>query len=180
MKIGPIVKASRIHQRLTLKELATKSGLTISFLSQLERGLVSPSISSLERIADAMGRKIGYFFEREENKELVFVKKGTDKKDIKEEEISYEALASGFLNIKMQPQIFTLGIKTELPKDLIYTDRENFGIVLKGKLEFLCGDKKIILEEGDSIYCACTKRLNSIKNISEAEAKLLWIVFVPP
>jgi transcriptional regulator with XRE-family HTH domain len=180
VKIGSVIKALRIHQRLTLKELATKTGLTISFFSQLERGLISPSISSLEKIADALGRKIGYFFEREENKELVFIKKGTGKKDIKEEKISCEALASGFLNIKMQPQVFTLGIKTELQKDLIYTDGENFGIVLKGKLEFLCGEKKIIIEEGDSIYCAYTQNPQSITNIGKTEAKLLWIVFVPP
>jgi transcriptional regulator with XRE-family HTH domain len=181
MKIGAKIKDLRIRQRVTLKELAKKTGLTASFLSQLERDLVSPSISSLEKVAEALNTKVGYFFEREESKELVFIKKGSGKKVIvKEKRISLEILHSGFLNIKMQPQIFTLGIGAELTKDLIYTTGEKFGMVFKGRLELLCGNEMTILEEGDSIYCAYTQNPQCITNIGKTEAKLLWIVFMPP
>lgn len=181
MKIGSKIKNLRICQRVTLKELAKKTDLSASFLSQLERDLVSPSICSLEKVAEALNTKAGYFFEREENKELVLIKKGSGRKIIvKEKKISIETLASGLLNIKMQPQVFTLGVKAELSisKDLIYTAGEKFGIVLKGRLEFLCDEKKLILEEGDSIYCAYTQKPQRITNISKTESKFLWITFV--
>ena len=179
MKTGFKIKDLRIRQRVTLKELAKKTDLSASFLSQLERDLVSPSISSLEKVAEALNTKAGYFFEREENKEFILIKKGSGRKIIvKEKKISIETLASGLLNIKMQPQVFTLGVKAELSKDLIYTAGEKFGIVLKGRLEFLCDEKKLTLEEGDSIYCAYTQKLQRIINISKTEAKILWITLV--
>jgi len=182
MKIGSRIKDLRIQQRITLKELAKKTGLTTSFLSQLERDLTSPSVGSLEKIAEALNTKVGYFFEMEEQKELVFVKKGMGKKLLdndKEKHISSETLASGLLNIKMQPFIFILGVGAELTRELIYPATEKFGMVLKGRLELHCDEEKMTFEEGDSIYCAYTQKLQKVRNIGETEARLFWIVFTP-
>ena len=178
MRIGIRIKDLRIQQRITLKDLAKKTGLSTSFLSQLERDLASPSVSSLEKIAQALNTKVGYFFEREEAKELIFIKKGISKRIIdKEKGISCETLVSGILNIKMQPQVFTLGAGSELTKELMYPEGEKFGMVLKGRLEFVCDEEKLIFEEGDSIYCAYTQKLQRVTNIGQIEAKFLWIVF---
>jgi len=185
MKIGSRIKNLRSSHRITLNDLAKKTGLTASFLSQLERDLTSPSVASLEKIAEALNTKVGYFFEREEGKELIFIKKGMDKKVIdKEKNISCEKLASGLLNIKMQPQVFNLGIKAELSKDTIRPEGEKFGMVLKGKVEVIFPRKsghneKLILEEGDSIYCAHTQKLEKLKNIAETESKILLVIFMP-
>jgi transcriptional regulator with XRE-family HTH domain len=180
MKIGNRIKNLRTSQRITLKELAKTTGLTTSFLSQLERDLTSPSVSSLEKIAQALNTKVGNFFEKEERKELVFIKKGMGKKSIdKEKNIASESLASGFLNIKMQPFVFALGSGAELTKELIYPQGEKFGMVLKGKVELWYDSEKLTLEEGDSIYCAFTQKLQRIVNIGEDETRLLLVVFLP-
>lgn len=177
MVSGARVKDLRIQQRMTLKELARKTGLTTSFLSQLERDLASPSVSSLEKIAQALNVKAAIFFEAEEKKELVFIKKDLGKKFLdKEKHIFSETLASGFLNIKMQPLIFTLGVGAELTRELIYSAIEKFGMVLKGRVEFYYDEEKMIFEEGDSIYCAHTQKFQKVKNIGDTEAKLLWVV----
>mgnify|MGYP001605049467 FL=1 len=68
MKIGYRIKDLRTQQRVTLKELAKGTGLTASFLSQLERNLASPSVASLEKIAGALNTKVSNFFEKEEKK----------------------------------------------------------------------------------------------------------------
>lgn len=178
MEIGSRIKNLRINQRVTLKELARKTGLTTSFLSQLERNLTSPSVKSLEKIAQALNTKVGYFFEREEGKELTFVKKAIAKKVVdKEKNIFCETLASGFLNIKMQPQVFTLGVGAELAKELINPGGEKFGMVLKGKVELLCDSEKLILEEGDSIYCAYTQKPKKMINVGQTEVRFLWVNF---
>jgi transcriptional regulator with XRE-family HTH domain len=164
---------------MTLKELAKNTGLTTSFLSQLERDLTSPSVSSLEKIAEALNTKVGCFFEREEGKGLIFIKKGGGKKTIDKENISCETLVSRLLNIKMQPQVFTMGIGAELPKEIIHAKGEKFGMVLRGKIELLCNEEKVILEEGDSIYWTYSQAPQKAINIGETEVKLLLIVFVP-
>jgi len=179
MEIGSRIKNLRINQRVTLKELAKKTGLTTSFLSQLERNLTSPSVKSLEKIAQALNTKVGYFFfEEVEKKGFVFIKKGMGKKFIdKERNIASETLAHGLLNIKMEPVIFNLGVGAELSKELIYPEGERFGIVLKGIIELTCDEKKMTLEEGDNIYCSYPKIPQKVKNIGGTEARFLWIMF---
>ena len=178
IKIGSKIKSLRIHQRLTLKDLAKKTGLTASFFSQLERDCLSPSMNSLEKIAEALNTNVSYFFEGEKDHEIVFIRKGSRKKVIvKEKKISVETLASGILGIKMKPQVFTLGILAELLKDSICTSKETFGMVLKGRLEFCWNKEKLTLAEGDSIYFAYTGKLQRITNIGRGDAKLLWISF---
>jgi len=54
-RLGRQLRAVRQSQALTLVEVAGRSGLSHSFLSQLERGMAQPSLSSLERIARALG-----------------------------------------------------------------------------------------------------------------------------
>ena len=179
MRIGSRIKEIRTRRKVTLRELANKTGLTTSFLSQLERDIVSPSVSSLEKIAQALNVKVGYIFEREEKKELIIIKKGTGKKIVnKKKEMFSEILPSGLLNIKMQPQIFTMGIGAELTEELIYPQGEKFGMVLKGEFKLLCDTEELILEEGDSIYCAYTRKLSKVINIGKSEAKFLWIIFI--
>ncbi|MFH1519639.1 MAG: XRE family transcriptional regulator [Candidatus Omnitrophota bacterium] len=178
MKIGARIKDLRTRQRITLKELAKKAGLTTSFLSQLERGLASPSVGSLEKISEALNTKVGYFFGGEEGKGLIFVKKDRAKRVIGEEKnVFCETLASGLLNIKMQPQVFTIGIGAELRKELIYSEGEKFGMLLEGKVEFLCESEKLILKKDDSLYCDYTQSPQKVRNIGETEARLLWIIF---
>ncbi len=180
MKIGARIKNLRISQRVTLKDLARKTGLTTSFFSQLERDLTSPSVKSLEKIAEALNTKVSYFFfEKAEKEGCVFIKKGLGKKAIdKEKNIASETLASGLLNIKMEPIIFTLGIGAELSKELMYPAGERFGMVLNGRIEFFLDGERYVFEEGDSIYCTYPRIPQRVKNVGEREAKLLWIMFI--
>lgn len=181
MKIGQRINDLRLRQKVTLKELSKKTGLTASFLSQVERALASPSVGSLEKIAHALNTRISRFFDDNEHKEVIFVRKGRDKRYVhKDKKAVCETLASGFLNINVQPQIFTLPPDCELAMELTSSVGDKFGVVLKGKLEFLCDKENLIFEEGDSIYCTCTQKIQKAKNIGETESKLLWIVFRYP
>ena len=78
----------------------------------------------------------------------------------------------------MQPQVFSIGTGAKLTKELACPQGEKFAMVLKGKMELLCGSEKLILEEGDSIYFAYTRKPLKVLNAGKSEVKLLWIVFV--
>jgi transcriptional regulator with XRE-family HTH domain len=57
--LGSRVRELRRERGLTLKELGREAGLSHPFLSQLERGLARPSVTSVERIAEALGVPVG-------------------------------------------------------------------------------------------------------------------------
>src|ERR687887_2624025 len=60
--VGERLRAIRRSRRCTLRTVATRSGLSESFLSQVERGQSSASIASLRRIADALGVSMADLF----------------------------------------------------------------------------------------------------------------------
>ena len=61
--LGASIRRARKRRGLTMQQVAEASGLSISFLSQVERDLVSPSVNSLQKISRALGIQIGGFFE---------------------------------------------------------------------------------------------------------------------
>ena len=72
MDIGKKLKELRLQNDLTLGDLASRSELTKGFLSQVERGLTTPSIATLEDILEALGSNLSDFFHEEEEKQIVF------------------------------------------------------------------------------------------------------------
>ncbi len=57
-EVRELVISARDRAGLTQKELATKSGLTQANISNIEKGVTCPTIDSLKKIADAMGRRL--------------------------------------------------------------------------------------------------------------------------
>lgn len=57
-EIRELVISTRNRAGLTQKELAAKSGLTQSNISNIEKGVTRPTIDSLKKIADATGKRL--------------------------------------------------------------------------------------------------------------------------
>ena len=64
--LGARIRALRLARGATLRALAADAGVTESFLSQVERGVASPSIASVQRIARALGQSIAELFAADE------------------------------------------------------------------------------------------------------------------
>ncbi len=178
MKIGPRIKQIRLERKTTLNEIAKKTGLTTSFLSQLERDLTSPSVVSLEKIAYALRVRIADFFQEGDQRDLLIIRKKAGKRQAAKKGDSFiETLASGVFDVNMNSQLFSLGPETALSQELTSFKGERFLMVLKGEIEFYTGKEKFLFEEGDSVYCAFSKSPTRIVNNKKTEAKVLYISF---
>ena len=62
IELGPRLRRLRTARALTLRELAARAGVTESFLSQVERGVATPSIASVQRISRGLGLSIADLF----------------------------------------------------------------------------------------------------------------------
>jgi len=60
MKVGTRIKGLRKEKKITLKELAEKTDISISFLSDIENQRSNPSLERLEEIAKALNTTIAY------------------------------------------------------------------------------------------------------------------------
>ena len=72
MDIGLKLKELRIQKALTQEELADRAELSKGFISQLERNLTSPSISTLTDILQCLGTSLNEFFSEEDDSQIVF------------------------------------------------------------------------------------------------------------
>jgi len=179
MDLGSRLRNLRRRQKMTLEKLAKRTGLTSSFLSQVERNVAFPSVKSLREIASGLNTKVSCFFEEErheEHRDFMFIKKDKGKNIVNDKLKSYcQVLASGLLDIRMEPSLLILKVGGETEKQPHSDDGEEFGFVLQGKVQLLRGLEKFIMEKGDSIYFKGVKS-HKVVNIGSSEAKLLWIV----
>lgn len=70
-QLGAYIRELRMKQQMSLRRLAALADVSVSFLSQVERGAANPSIASLMRIAKALGQTIGSLFEERADNWLV-------------------------------------------------------------------------------------------------------------
>ncbi|MAG30744.1 MAG: two-component system response regulator [Deltaproteobacteria bacterium] len=62
-EVGRRIRAERHDSQLTLKQLANRTGLSVSLISQIELGKSAASMSTMHKLAAALGVKMGFFFD---------------------------------------------------------------------------------------------------------------------
>jgi transcriptional regulator with XRE-family HTH domain len=178
------LRALRKSKDVTLGELAEQTGLTKGYLSRIENSENPPPISTLGKIATALGSDITDLFPKVEepvqNQELAISRnhKGTpiDGRGTSYG-YSYENLALEKKGKNMEPFIVTVGfdhpvnIRTEFCHQ-----GEEFLYVLEGTMEFFLKGKSYILEQGDSVYFDADIP-HSGKSVGNKKAKLLIVIY---
>lgn len=175
MDIGQRIRQLRNKNNLTLEELASRCELTKGFLSQLERNLTSPSISTLEDIVEALGMNMYDFFKEDEDEKMVF---GTEDFFVDErEDHTITWIVPNAQKNEMEPILIELD-KQKQSMIIDPHEGQEFGYVVQGKIKLIYGDNEFILKKGETFYL---KGLVShyIVNPSETRAKVIW-VSTPP
>lgn len=147
------IKELRLRKSLTLKELSRLTSFSVSFLSMVERGMSSLSISSLAKIAEALGVNPSYFFSPP--RVTAQVARLDQRQDFQLEgsRIVYNSLSGSLENKVLEPLIVTVPPGLKKSETLTYTHRgEEFGYVLKGALTMIIDGECYVLGPGDSIH----------------------------
>lgn len=151
MMLGEKIRKKRIEKNMSLKELAEKIDLTASFLSQVERELAEPSITSLRKIAEALDVPIFYFLLDDEQHSPVVRKNQRKVLRFPQSHLTYELLSPD-LNRQMEVLIGRLDPGAASGEEDSTHPGEECILVLEGKMEIKIGEETYSLEEGDSIY----------------------------
>ena len=138
MNIGEKLKELRLRNGLTLEELAARSELTKGFLSQVERDLTSPSISTLEDLLEALGTNLAEFFKSEKEEKIVFSQQ--DFFVAEKDAYTIEWIIPNAQKNEMEPILLTLH-PHERSMLMESHNGEEFGYVLKGTLTLVKGNK---------------------------------------
>lgn len=175
-EIGEKINELRTSKGLTLKELSAKTNLSISFLSQAERGLTAIAFVSLKRIAEAMDVDLSYFFEPPKSHRGMIVKSYEQEVfKMENSKFIYYNLGSDIPDKKMDPMFVTI-LPTSNPDELVpYThEGEEFIYVLEGIFTLYLNDSTYELYPGDSAHIPSTIPYNW-GNLSNKLVKILAV-----
>ena len=156
-KVGPSLRRHRLANGLTLKELASRTGLSASFLSQVEREACSISILSLEKVCSALGIATGALIEGIEDHDeshrdaSPVVRAGQELQlRIGEHPVTYRHLTTRIPSRRLEALIHEIpsGHTPELGSHA----GEEFGYVLEGTLILILENERYLVHAGDSYH----------------------------
>lgn len=175
MDIGSKLKEIRTLKGLTQEELADRAELSKGFISQLERNLTSPSITTLMDILQCLGTSIGEFFNEAPDEQIVFGKQDYFVKEDTEYKNEIKWIIPNAQKNTIEPIYLTLQAGGSTCPDTPH-EGEEFGYVLQGAVSIHLGNKTYKAKKGESFYYTADKtHFLSSKN----GATLIWVSSPP-
>jgi len=179
--IGQKLKATRFKNDMTIQELAKRALVSSNMISRIERGLTTPSVEILMRLASSFGMSMNFFVEEaEKGSTLVHTLHG------KGEPIFF---------FEDKHQIFSLTQGIRDPGFSVFIDileegcnsgdvgmvhsGEEFAYVLEGEVVFVVDEEEFLVGVGDSIAFKAS-RPHRWKNLSQGRSQVLWVVAPAP
>lgn len=201
VELGKRIRAERQKRQLTLEKFSKKTGLSKSFLSQIERGNTEPSITSLKKIAAEFGYSVVNLFPNGNGMESNWgyqngtlehaAKKPayiTDVSVVRADKRKRLALPGSNVvydlmtpDMKRQLEVMYMRVAPEEnsgEEPMIDSPGEKLCIVMKGMLEVRVGEEVYRLEAGDSIYYPAHVP-HSWRALEGDTIEVIWILTPP-
>lgn len=179
--LGGVIRGAREEHELTLQETAKRTRLSVSYLSQIERNLLHPSVGTLKTIAQALGIPAGKLMfpaATHPRRALVATQRKGERKRIvfPKSSIEYELLTP---DLRRRVSMLWLTAKPGAESGPAAThDGEDGVVVLKGRLSVEIGGVWHELRAGDSIYFS-SEMPHRWCNRGTAEAEAIWVSSPP-
>jgi transcriptional regulator with XRE-family HTH domain len=177
--LGNSLRYLREQQGISLRALAERTDFSASFLSQIENGQCSPSISSMEKISNALGVSLGQFF-LSANQQQATVVRASDRAHMALDWSRAEIASLGSLSNSSQFRASMIIIKPGglTGKYATPSISDEFAMVFEGRVILKLHDTEQVLERGDSVtIVAGTDR--QWRNESEVLGEILVISLGP-
>lgn len=162
-----------------MRDLAKKVGCTAGYISQIEKGVSSPSIATLKKMATSLEIKLVDFFLEEDIGEDIVIRNGEGF------EIKYpQGDASIFLLVKklsgrnMEPLLARFEPGSGSHGLYSHGGGQEFGFVVTGELDLMVDDNVFKLRKGDSFYFDSTRPHGYVNNGDEV-SEVIWVISPP-
>lgn len=170
-KVGALIRSRRRRLHMTLQTLGEAAGLSVGFLSQVERDQATPSLGALAGIARGLGVDIDYFIATQSIENGVTRDVERPRFSLPGSSVVYERLHAEFAGRGLSAFIMTVppGHRSEMVRhegdELLY--------VLEGELIQTIEDEAVTLSAGDSLHFHGSNS-HSWENRTGKAVKLLW------
>ncbi|MFM0735228.1 cupin domain-containing protein [Paraburkholderia sediminicola] len=173
VSIGSKIRALRQRLKRTLDEVATMAGISKPFLSQVERGRATPSITSLVGIARALGVTVQYFVDTPTEDRSV--RRGSELKYF-----GFDGTANLFgrlTNLSVGSKLEVILVRMPVgqnPSEVTTHAGEEFLYVMSGQISLTLEGTTFVLQAGDTAHYESTVP-HAWCNTAREEALVVWV-----
>ncbi|RKD91745.1 helix-turn-helix domain-containing protein [Mangrovibacterium diazotrophicum] len=184
--LGVKVQEIRTIQKLTVDELADRSGLQAGQIQKIEKEGIIPSLSPLIKIARALGVRLGTFLDDVDNIGPVVARGGehhagvrfTSEENGSREHLNFFSLAADKAGRNMEPFIVEIEPSEQSDYKLSTHEGEEFIYVIEGQIEINYGKDLYQLAAGDSIYLDSFV-MHNVHAANNQKARVLVVLYTP-
>jgi transcriptional regulator with XRE-family HTH domain len=172
--VGARIRSLRSRQGLTLKDVAERTGVSVSMLSMLERGVATASVGTLVSVASALGVHMYDLFDRPDSTAESPVTRREDQATLRANEGTIRRVAhtDTAANIEMAVNEYEPGGSSG--PTATHHDGREFGVLISGVLNVELEGQEHELRPGDVIAYSST-RPHRIFNPSDEIAVAVWV-----
>lgn len=174
--LGQKIRRRRRAIDKTLRQVAEQVGLSISFLSQIERGVATPSLSSLCNIAEALDTTIDTFVKPPRHSGVVTRQGEREMFSLGDVKRTYELMGRGFPGAKLNACL--VHRPPGHVSETMHNAGEEFVYVLEGAVLYEIDGERYVLKPGDSIHFRSDQPHRSA-TMGDAPAVELWVGTLP-
>lgn len=176
--IGEKLRKLRSERSISQRDLARLAKLSPNSISLIERDETSPSVATLQSLANALNVRMSYFFEEEAPSSILHIKSGSHPK-IESGGVVIAGMGKTLPFQELEPFLMTLEPKAGSggERQVVHSGHE-FVYCLQGKIEYVIDGKVHLVETGDSLVFEATLP-HLWRNPFEVEAKFLLVLQTP-
>lgn len=170
-KVGPLIRARRRQLHLTLEELAGAAGISVGYVSQVERDLATPSLGTLAQIARSLDVGVDYFIATPDVGNALSRAGERQSFSVSGSSIVYERIGTDFAGNVLSS--FLLSIPPGYRSETVSHEGEEIIYLLEGELTVCVEPDEMVLRTGDGFHFR-GNRPHSWRNATDRPARLLW------
>lgn len=165
------MRKRRRQMGLTLQEMCGRAGLSVGYLSQLERDKAVPTLATLAQIAQAMDVSVDFFVSTHKPTDALSRAVGRPQFSLAGSSIVYEAISADYPGSEMSSYI--LKVPPHYASETVSHDGEEIIVILEGAIEMTLGGETFMMRHGDSMHYD-GKTEHSWANLADIPARVLW------
>lgn len=170
-KLGPAIRKRRKQLKMTLQALCDASGVSVGYLSQVERDNATPSLGTLAQIADALQVGLDYFISASKPSDGLTRAGSRPLFALDNSSLRYEALGADFPGSEMSG--YVLHIPAGYMSETVSHEGEEMIYVLEGEIEQSLGEQTFRMKAGDCLHYS-GETAHAWRNPTERTARILW------
>jgi transcriptional regulator with XRE-family HTH domain len=174
--VGKKLKSIRLKGNMTIQELAARSGVSSNMISRVERGLTTPSVEILMKLAGVFGKSINYFVEEiSTTHEIVFSRPGGRDTTVYDDadNMHTESYTSGLRDPQFMSFLCTVPLGGSSGQSKMHHPGDELIVLLEGRLMVNIAGEEFHLVAGDSLSFK-SHLPHRWDNIGSGDAKIIW------